>query len=220
MTYLILDIAIILFPLILSFENKVRFYRNWFFYIFSVVTVSSMYILWDILATKRGDWAFSELHTIGIHIFNLPIEEVLFFFVVPYSIIFIFETFNSYFIDKQININPTFLLIIAFGTFIFGLFNISRNYTFTNSLFLSISFYLLSILKNPLITSRNFWFTILVSFIPFLIVNYILTSVPIVTYSNSAILGIRFITIPIEDFAYSFSMITLWLLFYSIGKKV
>jgi lycopene cyclase domain-containing protein len=220
MTYLILDIAIIFFPLILSFEKKVKFYRYWFFYFFSVVSISSIYILWDILATKRGDWAFSELHTIGIHIFNLPIEEIIFFFVVPYSIIFIYETFNHYFQDKFININHNVLLIISFGIFIFGLFNISRNYTFTNSLFLAISLYLLTVVKNELINSRNFWYTILVSFIPFLIVNYILTSIPIVTYNSSAIIGIRFTTIPMEDFAYSFSMITLWLLFYSIGKKV
>ena len=55
--------------------------------------------------------------------------------------------------------------------------------------------------------------------IPFLIVNYLLTSIPAVTYNETAFSVIRFITIPYEDFLYSFSMISLWILFYELAKE-
>jgi lycopene cyclase domain-containing protein len=75
-------------------------------------------------------------------------------------------------------------------------------------------------LFDKLINSRNFWITIFITYIPFLIVNYILTSVPIVTYNSEAFWNIRITTIPLEDFIYSFSMIALWILFYELGKTL
>jgi len=60
---------------------------------------------------------------------------------------------------------------------------------------------------------RSFFITFLIILIPFIIVNAILTGSfieeEIVWYNNSENLGIRFFTIPIEDFGYAFSLILL-----------
>ena len=57
--------------------------------------------------------------------------------------------------------------------------------------------------------------------IPFVMVNAILTGSfidePVVWYNNSENLGIRFLTIPVEDFGYAFSLILFKLL---LRKKV
>jgi lycopene cyclase domain-containing protein len=50
-------------------------------------------------------------------------------------------------------------------------------------------------------------------------VNYLLTSLPVVEYNPEAITGIRISTIPLEDFFYSFAMITSWLVVYELLKK-
>ena len=78
--YLLINIATIIIPLALSFEKKLKFYNNYPSLFFSIFIVGSIYIAWDIIATARGDWAFNKEYILGVHIFNLPLEEVLFFY--------------------------------------------------------------------------------------------------------------------------------------------
>jgi lycopene cyclase domain-containing protein len=217
-TYLLINILIIFFPLILSFDKNLRFYKKVPYYLQSIAFISTAYIIWDVIATEHGDWAFSPEHLIGFYIFGLPLEEILFFITVPYSCIFIYETVLFYVKESKLNLNYKLFLIPAALLIIFGIIFYDQNYTFTVSIF-AAAFFIGAILFNKsLLASRNFWITILIGFIPFLIVNYFLTSIPVVIYNEAAFSGKRFITIPYEDFLYSFSMISLWILFYELAK--
>jgi lycopene cyclase domain-containing protein len=70
---------------------------------------------------------------------------------------------------------------------------------------------------------RKFYLTFLAMLVPFAIVNGVLTGsfIPgeVVWYNDSQNLGIRIATIPIEDFAYAFSMILSALYLFEIFKK-
>lgn len=218
-TYLLINIAIIFFPLILSFDKNLKFYKKVPYVLQSVAFISTAYIVWDVIATKRGDWAFNPEHLIGINILGLPIEEILFFITVPYSCIFIYETVCFYIKETKLNFNGKLFLIPAILIIILGIIFYDQNYTFTVSIFVGAFFIGAILFNQSLLASRNFWITMLISFLPFLIVNYFLTSIPVVTYNDTAFSGKRFITIPYEDFLYSFSMISLWILFYVLAKE-
>ena len=84
---------------------------------------------------------------------------------------------------------------------------------------MSLFFVLANLSKSDLLSSRNFWLFMILGYIPFSIVNYILTSLPIVTYGKNAIWNFRITTIPVEDFFYSFSLIGLNLLIYTLAKR-
>ncbi len=218
-TYLLINILIIFFPLVLSFEKNLKFYKKVPYVLQSILLISTAYLIWDIIATKRGDWAFSPDHLIGVYFLGLPLEEILFFITVPYSCIFIYETVKFYIKEKETVISPIIFLIITILLIVLGILFYYQNYTFTVSIF-TASFFIGAIIFNkPILYSRNFWITIVISFLPFLIVNYFLTSIPVVTYNAAAFSGRRFITIPYEDFLYSFSMISLWILFYDLAKR-
>lgn len=219
MTYLIINILIILVPLGLSFEKNLKYYKNFFYLLFSLAIVSTFFIIWDHFATIRGDWSFSESHIIGLKFFSLPLEEILFFITVPYSIIFTYETFNHYFPTKTFNFSINLRWILSFIIFIASFFVIELNYTFTVTLFAALFFLIAAITKSDSLNKTNFWITLLVSYVPFTIVNYLLTSIPIVTYNDSENLAIRLLTIPIEDTLYSFAMVSLWILFYDMAKQ-
>jgi lycopene cyclase domain-containing protein len=217
-TYLLINILIIFFPLILSLDKNLKFYKKVPYVLQSIAFISSAYIVWDVIATERGDWTFNPEHLIGSCILGLPIEEILFFITVPYSCIFIYETVSFYIKESKFNINNKFFLIPVVLLTILGIIFYDQNYTFTVSVFAS-AFFIGAILSNKsLLASRNFWITILICFLPFLVVNYFLTSIPIVTYNEAAFSGKRFITIPYEDFLYSFSMVSLWILVYDLSK--
>ncbi len=219
-TYLLINILIIFFPLVLSFDKNLNYYKKVSSVLISIAMVSTAYIIWDVVATKRGDWAFNPEHLIGFYFFSLPIEEILFFITVPYSCIFIYETVLFYLKEKKIQLNHKYFIIPPVILITAGVIFYDQDYTFTVSFFSAVFFICAILFKSPLLTSSNFWITMLITFLPFLIVNYFLTSIPVVTYNEAAFSGKRFITIPLEDFLYSFSMISLWILFYDFAKRI
>jgi lycopene cyclase domain-containing protein len=219
-TYLAINILVILFPLLLSFEKKLQFYKDFKSVIPAIVISALPFIIWDDIAALRGDWGFNPEHLIGIYIFSLPLEEVLFFFTIPYAIIFLYETGKYYLTDKSISVNKYLIYSIAFISVAFAFVFRDQYYTFTVLLFVPIILLMLTLIKNSLINSRFFWLFMFFTYIPFFVVNYLLTSLPIVTYSSEAIWGFRITTIPVEDFLYSFALIGLNLFLYTKLKSV
>lgn len=218
--YLLLNILIILFPLILSFEKKISFYKKFFPLLISIFITGIIFIVWDSVAVTRNDWSFNEEYVSAIKIFNLPPEEILFFMTVPYSIIFTFICIRYYVKEKRIFIPSVFIYFVSFVLIISGVLFSGKYYTFTVSLFTGILILFLNYFYRDFIMSYIFIMTLLISYIPFLIVNYILTSLPVVIYNASAITGLRFLTIPAEDFLYSFSMITMWIFIFQASEKL
>jgi lycopene cyclase domain-containing protein len=51
----------------------------------------------DIYAVYKGLWSFSGKGTLGIHIFNLPIEEYLFAIIVPYFMLMVYKAIHKKF---------------------------------------------------------------------------------------------------------------------------
>lgn len=218
-TYLFINLLIVIVPLLFSFESKIKFYNKFPSYLFSVLIVSTMFIIWDSIAAARGDWGFNEEHILGITFMNLPLEEILFFLTVPYSCLFIYESIALYIREEKIVISKYIFLSIAVVLIIIAFIFSDQYYTFTVLLFTSIFLLIAFFFFKELIQSKVYWITIAVTFIPFLIFNFVLTYIPVVVYSQESIWGVRFISIPIEDFFYSYSMISFWILVYSLREK-
>ena len=100
-TYLLINISILLIPFALSFEKKINFISNIFPIIVSILLSAGLFISWDIDAARRGDWSFNSDYTNSYRIYGLPVEEILFFITVPYSVLFMFESINYYIKNKD-----------------------------------------------------------------------------------------------------------------------
>lgn len=217
--YLLINLFIILIPLLLSFENKVKFYTKFKNVFLTIIIVGIIFLTWDVLAAQRGDWSFNKEFTFNINLLGLPFEEILFFITVPYSILFVYESLSFYIKNKEFNVSKLISFIISVFFIFIAFMNSERNYTFTVLFYCGLIFLLSFFYFHKIIFSKVFLITILVSFIPFLAVNYLLTSLPVVEYNPAAITGIRITTIPLEDFFYSFSMISSWLIVYELFKR-
>jgi len=97
-------------------------------FVLSVSTVALIFIIWDIKVAEKW-WFFNARYILGIKIFKLPIEEILFFFTVPFSCLVIFLNLN-YFITSKINFNFYYLLIIIFLLFSFYFLKKKKAYPF------------------------------------------------------------------------------------------
>ncbi len=92
-------------------------------------------------------------------------------------------------------------------------------YTLLTILSLIIVFILDWFLNTRLFFNKKFWlFQIIVVFFT-TIVNGYLTGRPIVEYGEEFQLGIRIFTIPIEDYFFGFSLLTLFLIFIEWLEK-
>jgi lycopene cyclase domain-containing protein len=191
----------------------------------SILIVGLSYIIWDIIVTSRGDWWFNEEFLVGIEILGLPIEEILFFVVVPFACIFIYENLEYFIKEKKIFFNKWLYLSLAGLFIILGLIFYTQEYTILALFSCALFFILAATIYPDILKSRNYWFYIILSFIPFIIFNYLLTSLIVVNYNPDAIWGGngawngRFFTIPIEDFFYNYTMLSFYLMVYLYFKN-
>ena len=80
-----------LLPFVLSFWPPLKLYRNIRSLFISISLIVIIFGGWDIFATYRGHWYFNPEGVGKIRIVNLPLEEVLFFVVIPFCCIFTWE---------------------------------------------------------------------------------------------------------------------------------
>ena len=100
-TYLLINFLTIFFPVILSFDKRVQFFKSWKFIFPGLFITGLLFLLWDYVFTIYGVWSFNPDYIIGVYMLNLPLEEILFFVTVPFACIFIYECLN-YYVKKDI----------------------------------------------------------------------------------------------------------------------
>lgn len=217
--YLYLDLLVIAFPFVLSFDKKVAYYKKWK-YLFPALFVSgTFFVVWDMAFTHLEVWSFNPTYLLGITLGNLPLEEVLFFVVVPFSCVFVFEVITAYF-SKSVLQKAALKINLAFLIFFiaFGLFFNSKLYTLFQCLLLVI----MLVLQQKFIKADylgRFYATFFVCLIPFLIMNGYLTALPIVVYNDAFNSGIRIGTIPLEDSFYCLLLLLSNITIYEYLKK-
>lgn len=217
--YLALNIAIIAVPLWYTPDKRTAYYRRLPALGFSIGLVSSGYLVWDMWVTARGEWSFNSHYLTGVKVFNLPLEEVLFFITVPYACLFIYEVIlyetqsGNFKLPGSVLVSAIVLSLTASVAF--------HDQGYTSKAFASCGFFLIaaSLLDRPLLESKQYWGWLAICYIPFLLVNSILTALPVVEYNPGAIFGLRVFTIPAEDFFYNYAMLSFYLLFYRMRRR-
>ncbi|HET9946195.1 MAG TPA: lycopene cyclase domain-containing protein [Actinomycetes bacterium] len=62
----------------------VRVYRQWKRLLLTLLPVVAVFVVWDLYAISAGHWTFDEEQTTGVVLpGSLPLDELLFFVVVP-----------------------------------------------------------------------------------------------------------------------------------------
>jgi lycopene cyclase domain-containing protein len=89
--YFLLLGIVILIPFIKSFSKEIDFYKYPLRIIYSIGIPFLLFILWDIYAVSKGHWSFNPDYISGVRLFNLPVEEILFFTVIPFCALFSWE---------------------------------------------------------------------------------------------------------------------------------
>lgn len=89
--YFAVLLATVIGPLVLSRSSALSFYKKPLRLIAAIGLPFPLFVLWDALATQRGHWNFNPEYITGLFIGNLPVEEIVFFIVVPFAALFTWE---------------------------------------------------------------------------------------------------------------------------------
>jgi lycopene cyclase domain-containing protein len=75
---------------------KVNVLRRWRRLLLTLLPVVAVFVIWDLFAIAAGHWRFDPAQTTGIDLpGGLPLDEVLFFVVVPVCAILGFEAVRA-----------------------------------------------------------------------------------------------------------------------------
>jgi lycopene cyclase domain-containing protein len=209
--YFWINLLSISVPFLAGFDKRLKFYRNWKYLFPAMLGTMLVFIPWDIYKTDSGVWGFNPDHLQGIYIFNLPVEEWVFFIAIPYACLFTYHAFE-YLVKKDYlgssakAITAAFIMILL----IVAVLNPTRTYTFVTFLAAAVFLTLhLFVFKADYL--GRFYVMYFATLIPFFIVNGALTGMftpePVVWYDDTRNLGIRLGTIPIEDTVYGLLML-------------
>jgi lycopene cyclase domain-containing protein len=215
--YLLIDLVSLSIPLLYSFHPKIQFYREWKACLAAITGTALLFLPWDAAFTSMGVWGFNARYVVGIRVADLPIEEILFFLCIPYSCLF------TYFCLQKLLSRTTECSVYAGSKLLIALFVClavfyhSAVYTLTASLCAALLLTIAHVASEARVL-RDFYRAYLVLLVPFFIVNGLLTGTGIpdevVWYNDSENLGIRILTIPLDDFIYGFAMILMNVLIF------
>lgn len=80
----------------LEFALRTRVYRRWRRLLLTVLPVAVVFALWDVYAIGAGHWWFDESMITGVRLpGDLPVDEVVFFLMVPIAAVLTLEAVRS-----------------------------------------------------------------------------------------------------------------------------
>ncbi|MDG1295738.1 MAG: lycopene cyclase domain-containing protein [Saprospiraceae bacterium] len=220
--YLGLMVFTIMFPLVRSFEHRLVYYKRIKYILPATLAMMAIFIPWDVWFTEIGVWWFRDDYITGARLFGLPLEEWAFFVCVPFACLFIYEAIR-YYVRKDILGGVAHYIFYAFAAIllVFAIIYNDRIYPLVTFSLTGIACFLLAYFR-PVWIGR-FLLMYLVSWLPFLLVNGVLTGnfteTPIVNYNPIHHIGTRITTIPVEDSVYSMLMLLTVVVIYEWSLK-
>ena len=208
--YFGLNIFAIILPFLFSFHPRIRFSHFFGIFLISNLIASTIFILWDSIFTRMGVWSFNPAYVSGLYLFNLPLEEVLFFICIPFSCVFTYfciVRYGIYSVPKRAD--NLFSIVYCALLIILGIYYHNRLYTLITFESTAIFYFYVKFIRQVEWTG-HFLLSYVVLLGPFFLCNGLLTGTglkePVVLYNPSQMIGFRVFSIPIEDFIYGFEL--------------
>ncbi|QCW51591.1 lycopene cyclase domain-containing protein [Nocardioides dongxiaopingii] len=95
LTYAAMLVFVLVATLPLEILLRTRVYARLRRLALVLVCAGLPFVVWDLLAVRAGHWFFDTSQTLGLELAGLPLEEVLFFVVVPLASVMTLEAVRS-----------------------------------------------------------------------------------------------------------------------------
>lgn len=209
--YLLIVLAALGIPLVFWLGTKVYFFQKWRAILWSIGFASGLFLLWDQVFTGMGVWHFNPKYILGINLFYLPLEEILYFITVPLANLFIYESIRTYYPPGRKQITGKIIgWVLAVACAALFVIHFKSLFTSITCLLLAIS-----LINHFWVTKGNYinylLFTWLVSLAPMVLIYMFSMGLPIQEFEAKHITGWKVGPIPVELFLYHM-LYLLWMI--------
>lgn len=214
--YLFLDVGAIATAVGIGLWRSQNWIASWRKTLLAIGISMAPFVAWDVCATAAGHWSFNPAFTLGATVALLPIEELLFFIVIPLVTLCVWELCAPMTGKSRVFTAIQWTIVAAAAILA------AANLTHVYSLLAAASACLVAIgwLWRPYGAARWGAF-VAIMFVLFLAANTVLTALPIVQYNPAQYSGVRIGTIPVEDFFYNFALVGACVLAYGhISRRI
>lgn len=220
LSYLLLLLCYLIVPAGLSFGKKTRVALRLRYLLPALLFGGAIFIMWDIRFTELAIWTYNPDFLTGINILQIPIEKWLSLLIIPLTSAYIYEWGKSL-LPK----NQTSNILVAASLIVFVALGI-LSYIFRRQLFSFFTFFLTAIYLGYIVFKNRFkpyypafYFSFLVTLLPFFIVSAIAGNWPVMVFNSAQITGVVLAGIPVERIVYLFLMLLISLTGYEYLNK-
>ena len=218
-TYLLINAFLLLIPVVLFFLPKLQFTKNSKFIFLAVFITVFIFSVPTQFLEQLKVIQFNSLYLTGTTLWELPVEELLFSFIMPLTGLAIYIFLNVYYPYNKLEKYSLALSNILLGIFIaiiyFGYHNLYALFTFA----ILFVFLLYVEYVNKTRFMYRFYRAWLVSLVPFYIVSVIVNSLPVIVYNEKETLMFNLLKVPFESPFYYMGMLLLTVYFYEVFKN-
>lgn len=94
-SYLLVLLACLVGTAPLELFLGTRVYARWRRLALTLLPVVVVFVVWDLLAIRAGHWGYDPAQTTGVSLGSLPLEELLFFLVIPICAVLTLEAVRA-----------------------------------------------------------------------------------------------------------------------------
>ncbi|AMQ01543.1 hypothetical protein AY601_4714 [Pedobacter cryoconitis] len=217
-TYLLINLALLLLPVLLFSIRQLNFTDNSKFIILAVLISVFAFSIPTEFMTQLKVIVFNPPYLSGMTLWQLPVEELLLLFLLPLSGIAVYLFLNHRFPD-----NGPEKYSLAFSNIMLGVciamlyFGHQKLYTlFTFSILFVFILYIEYV--NSIRFMYRFYRAFLVTLIPFYIVYGVLANLPVLQYNSAETLNFNQFNIPFETPFYFMGMLLLSIYLFEFFK--
>lgn len=209
--YLLFDFGIFAVALLATLTMYRDFWRHPYQLLDSLVVVALPWILLDIGSHYRGWWEYNPQYTLGVRFFGLPLEEIIFFFVVPFASAVVWHVLGRH-IKGWVRSKTAHVVL---GTLLAVLIALLAFFVEEERTLVDAGVAILTVVAlwdSSLPTMRQWWVWNVVVLGLLVVGNLALSSTQIVMYNPHLATGWQIGAMPLEDVIYNFSLLNLFLL--------
>ncbi len=205
----------------LSFGKRIRFIKIWKPAMIASSIIVAITCTMSVFLTHYGIIGVNQDFTLGLFIFSIPIEEILFYFSFSFFVIFIYELSKLWYKQRGFKIlNHSIRIIIALFMLYIVCTDTSGYYTITVLCLTTASIIAWGIFGNL----NKIGITIILCILPYIITRLILigelgSSFPI-WHDESQQHSIQIGTLPLEEILDGFSLIVASIVTFEIIQKM
>ncbi|MEJ2905500.1 lycopene cyclase domain-containing protein [Pedobacter panaciterrae] len=217
--YLLINLALLLLSFLLTLDKKANPIRSWKPMIPAVLVSGLFFSVVALIFNQFKVSIFNDEYTVGAHILQLPIEEVLFQFILAFAGLNIYVVLNARFPKNNLERFSLSVSNLLLGVLIAMLFfthtKLYSVITFS-VLFLSL-FYVEYV--NSLRFMYKFYRAYVVLLIPFCLLYLFIGGLPILTYVFEETIKLKLGVIPFENFFYLMSNLLVSVYLFEVVKS-